>query len=523
MSLFGGGRPRQRRNRHGSAVWRSPEQLQQRRQRRRIDTAEILACGAVAVICAALISLIWINTDRAIRAQSDDTRGRVEAAITAQAATLAIQAQHEMLMIDQSLDILQTAWNDNPATFNLAAWRQKMPALTAVADDLFIADNKHLIVQDIIPAAVGQGIGSAYATFANGSLEPIHRFGLHGRDNGMLVGELGSGGVVRQYLMYLVRPLGKPAGWIIGASYRSSALTAVFASAGLGRGGLAALIDTHGGGVQALAGTAALRPKLALGNTPMYAAMLARPDGGIWIGRTAIDGVERIVAFRRVPGRDLIVLVGVDRDRAMASADTWADGARSLAAMASLLVLAIGGTLLWELWHRRGTRRRRRALAQAQALLEAAQGDLAAMRMRAAAGTAQMRAMLDCASDAVAVIDGEQHLAAWNQNFAALSNLPESALREGLPLDDLLRHLALAGRFAAPEEDIEAEVSRRIALPRPESEVGELAEAGPDGTSLVLRAQAVPDGGLVLTLRAADGVAVPDAADEATTADPVEW
>jgi PAS domain-containing protein len=519
MSLFGS-RSGQRRRRPGSAIRRSPEELLHNRRRRRVGNAQVLACGAVAIICIALIALIWINTERAIRDQTDDVRGRTEAAITAQAVTLAAQVQNEMQMVDQSLSVLQAAWEDNPDTFSLANWRKTMPALTDVSDDLFVADDKHVIVQDINPAAVGQGIGSAYATFANGSLEPIQGNGAHGRDNAMVVGELGSGGVVRQYLMYLVRPLGKPRGWIMGASYRSSALGAVFASAGLGQGGLAALIDTHRGGVQVVAGTAALRPRLDLDRTPMYTAMLDRPGGGIWIGRTPIDGVDRIVAFRRVPDRDLIAAVGVERDQAMAPAETWAAAARVLAAIASLLVLAIGATVLWEVWHWRSTRRRNRALAQAEALVAAMQGDLAAMRARAAVEAAQVQVMLHGVSEGVAVLNGELRLVAWNAHFAALSALPEGALREGMLLDELLRQQVLAGRFGPPE-DGDAQVARLVGALRPESGRGQVAETGPDGTSLSLRAEAMPDGGLVLILGRADAA---PAADEApAAADPVEW
>ncbi len=521
MSLFGSS-SRRRRSRSGSTIRRTAEESRTHRRRRRVGTAQVLACGGVAIICIALIALTWIGTDRAISEQTDDTRARVEAAITAQAATLAAQAQHEVQMIDQSLSVLQAAWEDNPDTFNLAEWRARMPALADVSDDLFVANDKRVIVQDINPAAVGQGIGSAYATFANGSLEPLQGSGPHGRDNAMLVGELGSGGVVRQYLMYLVRPLTKPPGWIIGASYRSSALTAVFAAAGLGEGGLAAMIDTHRGGVQAVAGSAALRPKLDISNTPMYAAMLQRPGGGIWIGPTSIDGVRRIVAFRRVPDRDLIVAVGVPLSRAMAPAENWAAAARSLAAVASLLVVAIGATLLWEVWHWRSTRHRRRVLAQAEAMLTSVQGDLAGLRAAASVSAAQLQAMLSGVSEGVAVFNGEQRLAAWNRRFGTLSGLTEDALREGLVLDDVLRQQALAGRFGSPE-DIDAEVARLAAALRPEAGAGEIAATGSDGTSLALRSQPTPDGGLVLILGRADGTLAPATAEQSEAADPVEW
>ena len=235
MSGFRGTKRRRRRRRHSTSVTRTPEQLRERHRRTRLSTPEALACAGVAIICATLIALIWITTQRAISERYQDTRARVEATVSGQAATLAIQAQHELLMIDQSLAVLQAAWDANPDTFRLDDWRKRMPALTAVSDDLFIANDHHVIIQDIIPAAVGEGIGSAYANFATGSLEPIN-LTKPGSADAMVIGDLGEFGVIRQYLMYLVRPLTRPAGWLIGASYRSQALTNVFAAAGLGRG-----------------------------------------------------------------------------------------------------------------------------------------------------------------------------------------------------------------------------------------------------------------------------------------------
>lgn len=519
MSHSGSSKTRQRRRRRGTATRRMSAELRQSQRRRRAGIAEVLACGAVAIISIALVALIWITAERTIREQTEDARARVEAAVTAQAATLTAQVQNELAMIDQSLAVLQSAWDSNPDGFNLATWRRNMPGLTAVANDVFIANDKHVIVQDINPAAVGQGIGSAYATFSDGSLEPIQSSGPHGHDNALAIGELGSGGVTRQFLMYMVRPLAKPTGWLLGASYRSSALTSVFASAGLGQGGLAALVDTRHGGVQALAGTAAVRPRLSVADTPMFTEMMGRPDGGIWVGRTPIDGVDRIIAFHRIPDRELMVLVGAVTGTAMAPAEIWAAAVQTLAALASVLVLAIGVTLLWELWHWRSTRRRRRALTQAETMLVTMRADLATARAQSASVAGQVQAILAGVTEGVAITDAQHHLTGWNPRFATLSGLAPAALHEGLPLDDLLRQQALAGRFGA-SDTVDADVARVAAALRPSSGFGEVAATDADGAGLLLRSQAVPDGGLLLILLAA-ALATPAVAAEPTQADPV--
>lgn len=496
--------------------------MQQRRRGRGLDARKVIACGAVGVICLALIALIWINTDRTITIQQDDMRDRVEAVLGAQAATLALQAQRELQMIDQSLSVLQAVWDNDPDTFSLADWHKKMPALTAVSADLFIANDKHVIVQDIIPAAIGQGIGSAYATFADGSLEPIQPQALQGGDGAAVISALGNDSVSRQYMMYMVRPLLKPQGWLIGASYKSGALTQVFAAAGLGQGGFAAMVDTKRGGVQAVAGTAALHPKLVLANTPLYKAILAQPDGGKWIGRTPIDGVRRIIEFRHIPGRELVVLVGESTADAMAPAAALAPSARFLAVAASLLVVAIGGTVLWEVWHWRRTRYRRRALAETQAMLDSVQAEFASVRNRITVREAQLQTLLGSVTDGAALIDREQRLVAWNAPFAALTGLDNTVLREGVLLDELLRQQVLAGRFGAVE-DTEAEIARRLELLRPEAGAVEVGQTAPDGTTVVLHARPLPDGGSVLILRPAAIPAVSEAAEpEPTGADSVE-
>ena len=167
------GRPRRRRQHRRSALRRTalPHSVQPRQGR--VGVPQVLACGAVVLICAALIVLIWVNLGRAVASQRDATRTHAAAALTAQVATLALQVTHELQMVDQSLSVLQAAWDNDPDTFDLAKWRKLMPALTATSRDVFIANAHHIVVQDTMPAAVGEAVGVAYGRLANGALAPI--------------------------------------------------------------------------------------------------------------------------------------------------------------------------------------------------------------------------------------------------------------------------------------------------------------------------------------------------------------
>ena len=162
----------------------------------RIGKAELATCGAVAIVAIALTALIWIVTIRAVQEQQTEIRDRAEQAMVGEAAAMAETIGHELLLIDQSLTILQAAWKADSNSVDLGKWQKQMPALTAVADDLFICDDKHIIRQDILPQAVGQGVGAAYVTFPHGSLEQFESDGTKDKESLLLQGD-GTGGTDR--------------------------------------------------------------------------------------------------------------------------------------------------------------------------------------------------------------------------------------------------------------------------------------------------------------------------------------
>jgi hypothetical protein len=127
--------------------------------------AEHLTGAAVAIVGIALIVLIWMVTSRAIQDQRAEIRDHAEQRLVSQTAVVAEQVRHELLMIDQSIALIQDAWKENSDTVDLTKLRQSLPALTSVSGDIFIADDQHIIRQDIVPAVVGQGIGAAYVSF----------------------------------------------------------------------------------------------------------------------------------------------------------------------------------------------------------------------------------------------------------------------------------------------------------------------------------------------------------------------
>lgn len=483
-----------RQRRTGSTSARYMPSVIEPRRPKRVGRTELAACAAVAVATCALVTLIWILTAHSVQDQKLEFRDRAEQLLTGQAATIAETIGHEILMIDQSLIVIQQAWKDNSDAVNLLAWRNKMPAFMAVADDLFIADGQHIIRQDILPTAFGQGVGSAYITFPHGSLEQFQSdgtpitcapFGEEQR-NGPIDG--------RRSLMYIVRPLDHPQGWLVGASYRTEALPKLFADAALGFNPAAGLVDTSRGVLQAIIGPAARRPRTDLSKSQLFAA-LTRSPSGIWIGESPIDGVDRMHAFHRIPNRDLAVVVAASLAEVMSPVDNITEGAHSLAVIASGLVMLCGSAVLWALFtvrRRKQEKRRNARNLQDLAHLRAEEGSLVD---KAQASAARLQALLDSTVDGIALFDRTLRLVQWNQRFFD-SLAVELTLH--MPLDVLLRHQVAKSQAMV---DPEPEVARQVGLLRTADPDG-IAFAGPDRQSMILHGHPVADGGLMLLTRA---------------------
>ena len=457
--------------------------------------AELAAAGAVSISALALIVLIWIVTGRAVQEQNAEIRDRAEQALVGQAATMAETIGHELLMIDQSLTIIQAAWKADSDTVDLGKWQKQFPALLSVADDVFISDEHQIIRQDILPSAIGQGVGAAYVSFPHGSLEQYQADGTKAGDSLLLQGEAGGGPIdARQFLMYIVRPLDHPRSWLVGASYRSSELTKLFADASLGHNALAALVDTKRGIVQAVVGPAARRPNTDLSRSTLF-SLIARSDAGTWLGASDQDGVERLHAFHRVAHRDMAVIVAANWTDVMAPAASLAAGAHSLALIASALVVVIGGIVMGQLYAIRAKAREKRIAERNKKELDRMRGEEAALTARAALYGARLQAVLGGITDGLALFDSGLRLVQWNHPFVRGMGIE---LNQDMPLDTMLRRQAASGLFESTEQ-AELEIARRSGILRSGDTAG-IEQPGPDGEALILRGLPIAEGGFMLIL-----------------------
>ncbi|HVC59355.1 MAG TPA: PAS-domain containing protein [Acetobacteraceae bacterium] len=446
----------------------------------------ILRTAAILLPAFGLVALTWFGTLSAVSAQRREAEARIVTRVTNQAASFQEQIGRQILELDQTLRFLVGAWEADPAKFHLSAWRDRSAALFGISQDLLLADNHGVIVQSTVPEADGTNVsGRDYFVYAL----------KHGRaQNDAYVGPATVDPILRQWHMEVARWVRQPDGsfgGVVVADWRISAIDALFRATDLGPHPLMELVGLDDGKLRAIVGPPAGSPDERIADSPMFAALAAAPNG-TWTGPSAPDGVVRIHAFRRIAGRDLAVVVGIDLDGALAPSYGWANQAHLFAGCITLLILAMAGLLLLGAEQ---SRRRHAALAYDRTMLAAANAQLEVSKAHADAKTAQLEATLEGMSDGVAMMDAQFCLVEWNRHFPAIAGVPPQLLRVGLPIEDILRAQANAGQFGPV--DTEAEVARRVALLRSGGRAGSVERARPDGRTIEVRRNRLPDGGYV--------------------------
>jgi PAS domain-containing protein len=465
-----------------------------------IDTAQWLAFVAIGLIGLALIVLTWTVTARAIDDEALEIRSRTDAQLRSVAFVLAREIQDELRLIDQSLAIIQADWAKDSNSVDLADWRKNLLALTGVADDIFVANERGIIVQGTIPQSIGQGFGSAYVTYPNGSLETFDPDGTRNAD-GKLPGA--DGIEARQFLTYIVRPLALPRGWMLVASYRSEGITKLFSGAQLGQNGVAGLVAIRRGGLQAVVGSSAQFARTDLSRSELM-DQIRKNESGVWAGISPIDGVPSIIAYQHIIGRDMGVLIGMSQETANRPLSGLAAMARGLAMVGTLIVVVVASILVWSIAKVRTTKQRLRTYERSEIDLMNARQELAVARARALLNESEVATLIGSTTDGVARLDGAQRLRVWNRRFAEFAGVPLDGSAVGLPVEDLLRRQAGAGLFGDVTEAEEGIATRLTILQTSGGSVVPPTQQGPAGEQITMHVRGVADGGHVMVLAGPD-------------------
>ena len=203
------------------------------------------------------------------------------------------------------------------------------------------------------------------------------------------------------WVVVVARPLRDSRGNFTGVIYANlnvERIALLLEGVDLGRAGAISVRGTDLGLIarRSVGGAAAAPIGSSAVSLSLRDVLAQRPDGGHYVARTALDGVERANAYRRIGNTPIVVLAGLSTSDFLAA---WRAQTREMAVLAAL-AMALLGLLSWRLQlARTGEARSARALIR--------QGE-------------RHRAMLRAASDGMHVLDRGGHLVEMSDSFAAM-------------------------------------------------------------------------------------------------------
>lgn len=215
--------------------------------------------------------------------------------------------------------------------------------------------------------------------------------------------------ISQKWVLAVARPLRDARGEFAGVVYANvdvQHFARLLEGVDLGRQGA---ITVRGTGLGLVARRSADgAPPAELGSSNVSAqlrrALTDKPDGGRFVARTALDGVERVNAYRRVGATPVLVIAGLATDDFL---EAWRIQTRELVTMAALAmaVLVSASLLLHRAWA--GQAR------SAQALIR--EGE-------------RHGALLRAAGDGMHVVDRQGRLVEMSDSFAAMLGYPREEL-----------------------------------------------------------------------------------------------
>ncbi len=363
--------------------------------------------------------------------------------------------------------------------------------LNGLSRDMVLTDENGVIRQSSVNEAINQnasGLDYFRALADQGDRStgaPIDQ---------MYIGPAAIDGIMRQWHMNVARALHYPDGSFAGvldADYRIAAITDVFSQTDLGAGAFISLAGLDDGKLRGVVGPTLADPDAGIGDTAMFAA-IRDTNNGIWTGPSAADAVQRIHAFRHIPGRQLAVVVAMNEDEAMHPADEWAVEAQVFATCITVLLTGLAWLLISGTWR---ARRRAAIMTEERAILASSNAQLDVARALAADKTEQLETTLAGMHDGVSIVDAHMCLVEWNARFPAIAGVPPEILRVGLPMEEILRVQIRTGQFGAVS-DPNTEFARHM-LEMQSTRFATVQRQRPDGHMIELRRNRLPEGGFV--------------------------
>jgi diguanylate cyclase (GGDEF)-like protein/PAS domain S-box-containing protein len=373
--------------------------------------------------------------------------------------------------IDSTLLVLRAIYVKNLDAFDLAEWTWHAGIVTDVVIQYSIIDRDGKLRASSLGAVAPVDLSDRdhFKTHVDGAIDDVFiSKPLTGRTSGKASIQLS-----RRILL----ADGTFAGVIV-ASVDPTQLAQFYQSINIGRDGAINVIGLDG---YVRASRGFKKEVTNFGNNPggVLARIGAEPAGSFITGG-AIDGVARVLSYRKVSGLPLAVAVGFGEEEVLES--YYADALKYIAGGIAITFLVLIVTAL--------SIRHRQALNSAYLALR--RNEIVAQARKT-----EFRTALENIEQGIFMVDAEGTVNVINRRAVELLGLPEEWMSGSRPLKDMLTYLWEHGEFA--NNDFEPRVRAMLMGNGLDSSISMYERTRPNGTVLEIRSMATPDGGMVRT------------------------
>jgi signal transduction histidine kinase len=329
--------------------------------------------NAIIVVGTILILARWVVVAISILNARTEAIQEAERDATNLSITFAAQIARSLTSIEEAMNFLEADYRIEGKSLDLADWAKRSPTLAGFDSHISIVDPAGNVVATTAPP------GAAPANVADREHFRVH---LTSRSKDLFVSTPIMGRASKSWTLQITRRVDRPDGSlaaVLTLSIDPEYFIQLNETGNLGRTGVVTLVGLDGA-IRARVGPA-ITPEIAdLGTsivgTPLFERLSAAPSG-VTILPWLSDQLDRVLAFRRIPGYPLAVIVGAGLDEELANTNIAAEHTIVLTAAGTVLLAFLVAFLAIEIDRRA---RRDEELAAERTKLEASNTALAKSR-----------------------------------------------------------------------------------------------------------------------------------------------
>ena len=374
---------------------------------------------------------------------------------------------------DGTLVVLRAMYERHPGTFSMIDWPKYAGMVSDVIVQYSVIDRSGILVGSSLGRPKPLDLGN----------REHFRFHLGRQTDELFIGKPSPGSVAGKDSIELSRRLHEPDGsfgGVIVASLDPAQLIRFYETIDVGRDGSISMVGTDGY-VRARRGLK--NEKLA--RLPLNRGVMQKIEEsptGTYMNDGKLDGVLRLVSYRKVENLPLIAVVGLSTEHVLAR---YEQERRQYIFIALCVTGIVAVVMLLSIAHRRK--------------LDIAYDELQRNESLAHSRSAELRTTLENIEQGILMADASGNLQVINRRAIELLDLPPEWLETKPNLKSILCYMIGRGEFGSNGERLQRNLWDSIKNGGLGEPVQHFERTRPNGTVLEINAKPLPDGGVVRT------------------------